>query len=422
MSVSTGLHCRKCATLIPESEHRLVCAECGDPLDIGYDLGEMKKALHQDSATSISDSFLKQWESILPIDRPELIERVSLGEPQTPLVKSATIGADLGVEDLRFKLEMGPTMSLKDRGTCLCALKALELGYDTLCVASSGNNAASVAAYAAKAGLKAVVFIQKDTSPAKVFKCLVYGARVVRVDGDMSVASRLCGEMLKRHRWMHAGGPNPYRIAAKRTAVYEIVRQLGNQAPDVILIPCGGAAGMVAAFNGLSELVEMGLLPALPKLVGVQLAACDPITRAFDEGRENVTPVEKKPSFSDALMNNNPYWGKRALIAARETGGFFLSASDKEVADAIRLLGSREGLFTEPAGAISVAGLKKAVAQDRLPRPQSVVCMLTGHGLNAPQSVFSSQELPEIVSPEVAAVESFLGLGGSRVSRGEVER
>jgi threonine synthase len=410
MSAATGLHCRRCDFSIPESEFRLACASCGEPLQVGYDLEQMGQALQQEKTTFSSQSFLEQWLAILPIDRPELIDKVSLGETQTPLVESSRMAEALGVEDLRFKLEMGPTLSLKDRGTSLCALKAIELGYDTICVASSGNNAASVAAYAARAGLNSVVFIQSDTSPAKVFKCLVYGARVVRVDGDMSVASRLCSEMLERHSWMHAGGPNPYRIAAKRTAVYEIVWQLGGHAPDVILIPCGGSAGIVAAYTGLSEMVEMGILLNMPKLVGVQLAACDPVTRAFEEGRAAVTPVEKSPSFSDALMNNNPYWGKQALVAARESAGFFISVSDQEVADSIRSLGSDEGIFTEPAGAVSIAGLSQAIREDRLPDAQRTVCMLTGHGLNAPQAAFDSKELPEIITPDVDAVESYLGL------------
>jgi len=233
---------------------------------------------------------------------------------------------------------------------------------------------------------------------------------VVRVDGDMSVASSICSEMLQRHNWMHAGGPNPYRIAAKRTAAYEIVKQLGGRAPDVLLIPCGGSAGIVAAYNGLSEMVEMELLPSMPKLVGVQLAACDPVTRAFEEGRDTVTPVEKQPSFSDALMNNNPYWGKQALVAARETGGFFVSVSDDEVADAIRSLGVEEGLFTEPAGAASLAGLRKSRNEGRLPDAQTVVCMLTGSGLNAPHAAFESREMPELVAADVEAVESYLRL------------
>ena len=410
MSNSKGLYCRTCQTTISESHFRMTCVDCGNPLEIRYDLEKVKIALADRNPEGASESSLMLWRDILPIGRSELIERVSIGETQTPLVTSSHIGRDLNIEDLRFKLEMGPTLSLKDRGTSLCALKALELGYDTVCVASSGNNAASVAAYAAKAGLVAVVFIQKDTTPAKIYKVLVYGARVVRVDGDMSVASKLCGEMIERHRWFQCGGPNPYRLTAKRTVAYEIFRQLGDGVPDAVFIPCGGSAGMVAAYNGFSELLQMGLIPSMPRLIGVQLAACDPITQAYQEGRDQVEPVEKKPSFSDALMNNNPYWGNRAIHAVRDTDGLILSVCDEEVADEIHRLGSREGLFVEPAGAVSVAGLRKVVSEKRLPRIQSAVCMLTGHGLNAPQAVFGSHALPNAIAPEVPAVESYLDL------------
>ena len=306
MSNAIGLLCQKCQKTIPESDFQLACPDCGGPLDVRFDLDKVKAALGRMGTGLMSTSLLTQWQDILPIDRPELIEKVFLGDSPTALVKSWKLSEKLNISDLFFKMEMGPTLSLKDRGTALCTLKALEMEYDTLCVASSGNNAASVAAFAAKAGLPSIVFIQKDTSPAKVCKSLIYGARVVRIDGDMSVASKICGEMLKRHRWMQAGGPNPYRLAAKRTVAYEIYHQLGGQAPDVICIPCGGSAGMVAAYNGFSELHEMGLIPAMPKMIGVQLAACDPVTRAFDEGRDQATPVVKTPSFSDALMNNNP--------------------------------------------------------------------------------------------------------------------
>ena len=410
MSCALGLYCSACNHLIPESRFRESCVSCGRPLEFKYDLKRMNAALENRTVSGVCESILKLWQDILPIDRPEYIDRVSIGETQTPLVKSSRIGQEEGVDSLFFKMEMGPTLSLKDRGTSLCALKALELGYDTLCVASSGNNAASVSAYAAKAGLPAVVFIQKDTSPSKIYKMLAYGARVVRVDGDMSTAGRILGEMLKRHRWMQSGGPNPYRLAAKRTVAYEIVHQLGGRAPDALLVPCGGSAGMVSAHRGFSEMVEMGMIPAMPRMIGVQLRACEPITRAFDEARDQVTPVEKMPSFSDALMNNSPYWGNQALGAVRETGGIMVSVSDQEVADAIRGLGATEGLFVEPAGAVTVAGLKKLSAEKRLPPGKRMVCMLTGHGLNAPRAAFESVPLPEIVAPEVEAVEAYLGV------------
>jgi len=408
MSAALGLVCRTCNRIIPESDFRMVCGTCRTPLEVGYDMEKLKQALQKRTPVDSATSLLESWRGILPIDRPELIERVCIGETQTPLVKSAALGRTATVGALYFKLEMGPTLSLKDRGTSLCALKALELGFDTLCVASSGNNAASVSAYAAKAGLRAVVFIQKDTSASKIFKMLAYGTRVVRIDGDMSTASRLCGEMLRRHRWMQAGGPNPYRLAAKRTAAYEIVHQLGGRAPDAVLVPCGGSAGMVSAYRGFCEMAEMGMIPSVPRMIGVQLSACEPITRAFEAGRDRVEPVEKRPSFSDALMNNTPYWGDQALEAVRRSGGVMVSVSDQEVADTIRLLGATEGLFVEPAGAVSTAGLRKLAGGGFLTSRDTAVCMVTGHGLNAPRAAFGSEPVPEIVAPEVEAVESYL--------------
>ena len=408
MSVALGLFCRSCNRIIPETDFRTNCETCQTPLELVYDIKKLKKNLRKKNLLEISASLLKVWQHILPINNPKLIERVSIGETCTPLVKSTTIGPAANIKTLHFKLEMGPTQSLKDRGASLCALKALELGFNTLCVASSGNNAASVSAYAAKAGLRAIVFIQKDASPSKIFKMLAYGARVVRVDGDMSAASRLCSEMLQRHHWMQAGGPNPYRLTAKRTAAYEIVYQIGGRVPDAVFIPCGGSAGMVSAYRGFSEMVEAGIIPSIPRLIGVQLKACDPITQAFEAGQDRVQPVEKKPSFSDALMNNTPYWGNQALQAVRQSDGLMVSVSDEEVADMIRELGSTEGLFVEPAGAVSAAGFKKLAGGGFLSRTHTAVCMLTGHGVNAPQAAFQSAALPEIVLPEIEAIESYL--------------
>jgi threonine synthase len=167
---------------------------------------------------------------------------------------------------------------------------------------------------------------------------------------------------------------------------------------------------MVSAHRGFSEMVDMGMIPAMPRMIGVQLRACEPVTRAFHEARDQVTPVEKEPSFSDALMNNAPYWGDQALKAVRDSNGVMVSVSDAEVADTIRQLGATEGLFVEPAGAVTVAGLKKLSAENQLPSVKRVVCMLTGHGLNAPRAAFESEPLPEIVAPEVDAVETYLRL------------
>lgn len=409
MSCATGMFCEKCGARWSEGQFRLTCASCNSPLEIKYDLERMKSKLSLKGGGRGSRSVLKKWMEILPIDTPELIDRVYLGEDETPLIRSSILGNQLGIENLFFKMEfMGPTLSLKDRGTSLCALKALELGYDTLCIPSSGNNAASVAAYAAKAGLKAVVFIQKNVSPAKVYKIIAYGATVVRVDGDMNIASKVCAQMLKSHRWFQCSGANPYRFTAKRTVAYEIIEQLGGLVPDAVVFPVGGATGMASACAGFLEMRKMEMIHGLPRFIGVQLEACDPITRAFDEGSDEIRPVTMKPSISDAIMNNNPFHGMMALKAARETNGIFVSVSDQEFVHAIQLMASREGLFLEPAGAVSVAGIRKLLTQERVQNLRTVVCMLTGHGLNSPQAALEPDVFPEVIEPEVSAVESYL--------------
>ena len=403
----TGLVCRDCGTKIAESEFSLACPTCGAPMRVSFTADSIREALKDGMPSYNSQSYLYQWRAILPISDESLIDRVSLGETETPLLRSHRYGRKRGVAELYFKIEQGPTLSLKDRGTALCVLKAVENGSKTVCLSSSGNNAASISAYGSRAGLRPVVFVQKHVSAAKISKSLVYGGKVIRIDGDMAAASRLCWEMVKEKGWYQCGGPNPYRVAGKRTFAYGIVQQLGR-VPDTVLIPCGGGAGMVAAFDGFSEMLEAGIIDRMPRLVGVQLAACNPTATAFHAGKDVVTPVEKKPSLSDAIMNNNPYWGKYCLQAVRATGGTMLSVTDEEFIRAIRELGREEGIFTEPAGAVSVAALDKLIKVPGFEQPGLTVCNLTGHGLNSPQVATSEDEYPQVVAPTLEAVETFL--------------
>lgn len=402
-----GLVCRDCGKKITESEFSLTCPSCGAPMRVTFAEGSIGKALKDGMPAYDDRSYLYQWRSILPIRDESLISRVSLGETETPLLRSNRYGPSRGISDLYFKIEQGPTLSLKDRGTALCVLKALEGGHETICLSSSGNNSASISAYGSRAGLRPVVFVQKQVSAAKIFKSIVYGGKVIRIDGDMAAASRLCGAMVKERGWYQCGGPNPYRVAGKRTFAYGIVQQLGR-APDTVLIPCGGGAGMVAAFDGFSEMFEAGIIDHMPRLVAVQLAACNPIEQAFLAGKETVSPIEKKPSLSDAIMNNNPHWGKYCLQAARSTGGTVLSITDEEFLKVIRALGREEGIFTEPAGCASVAALEKLVKMPGFENPGLTVCNLTGHGLNSPQVATSEKEYPEVVAATLDAVEACL--------------
>ena len=237
----------------------------------------------------------------LPIDHPELIDKVSIGEQQTPLVRSSNIGKQMGIDDLRFKVEIGPTLSWKDRGTVLSVLKALELGYKTLCISSTGNNAASAAAYAAKAGLSCVTFVKKDTPVPKISKIQICGAKIVRINGDMSATSRVSLETAKRHHWYLPGSINPYRITAMRTLAFEIISQLNGKIPDAVIFPVAGGIGMLAGYMGFLEMFSIGLIPSMPRMIGVQLEACEPITQAFREGLNEIPVATSNHLFPPRL-------------------------------------------------------------------------------------------------------------------------
>lgn len=409
MGDTVGLRCDACGQIQEEQALALSCPACQAPLRIAYPPEGLARRLSATLPRRQGQSLLRQWREVLPIPHPELIDRVSLGEAPTPLLRASWLSRALGVE-LLLKIEIGPaSLSLKDRGTSLCALKAVEFGHDTLCVASSGNNAASVAAYAARAGLQAVVFLQREVSAAKIRKIQASGARIIRVDGDMAAASRLCRQMAERRRWFQAGGPSPYRVTAKRTVAFEIAAQLGGGVPDAVLFPSGGCTGLVAAHLGFQELMEAGCIPRIPRLIGVQLAACDPVARAFEAGEQAVAPVTPRPSLSDALLNANPYWGAAALRAARESGGAFVSVPDEGVMAMVRALGTQEGLFVEPAGAVAVAGLARLLREGRLAGVRQVVCTLTGHGLNGASGGDGESNLLPILPPDPEAVEAYLG-------------
>lgn len=406
MPVHATIFCRKCGHTLPQEKFSFTCPECGAPMRVTPPKTAWESIAKHGLPAPDGRSFLHQWRALLPIADPALIDAISLGEHESPLLRSLRYGPSRGIADLYFKMEMGPTLSLKDRGTALCILKAREYGCKTVCVSSSGNNAASIAAYGARAGLKAVVFVQKHVSAAKIFKSLVYGAQVVRVDGDMAAASKLCAEMVRLHHWFQCGGPNPYRLCAKRTAAFGIVQQL-QRAPDTVLIPCGGGAGLVSMHDGFSELLAAGLIEKMPRLVGVQLEACNPTAQAFFKGQATVSPVEKQPSVSDAIMNNSPYWGEYCLQAVRETGGTMVSVSDADFIQAIRDMGREEGLFTEPAGVVSAAALTRLVQMPGFENPGLTVCTLTGHGLNSPQVSTTEGEIPECIAPRPEAVPMF---------------
>ncbi len=401
------LVCRDCNATYPEAEFSFTCKKCNAPLRVVLEKSYLNKKLKEGFPSPNEFSFLEDWFDFLPIKTKEQVRKISLGEREASLLPSLKLGKKIGADDLYFKLEMGPTLSLKDRGTALCVLKAKEMGKKTVFLSSSGNNAASIAAYGARAEIPAVVFVQNDVSPAKIAKSMVYGAKILMIDGDMAMASKLSSQLVEQYDWFQCGGPNPYRLSAKRLAAYGIVRTLGR-APDTIILPTGGGAGTVSAYDGFSELYEAGIIDKMPRIVVAQLDACNPIAEAYNNNRSEVTPVVKKKSISDAIMNNNPYWGKYCLEAIKTTGGAAVSVSDEEFLNAIRSLAKDEGIFLEPAGSVSVACIERLKKIKGFEDLGLTVCTITGHGLNFPQALAGDYEYPKPIKPDPEAIIKVL--------------
>ncbi len=411
MSYVASLRCLDCGATYPAGVFRCRCDACGGYLGATYDYDQMKHAVHRtDFRSTASSSPLQRWLPFLPIERPDLIDSVSLGERETPLLACGGLGSSIGLENFWIKNEsFFPTGSLKDRSMPLVTLKALEFGYSTVAIVSSGNAAASLAAYAARAGLRAVVFVRAEASLSKLAKMVLYAPVIVRVKSHLADIGRLFSDVVDEFGWFDCDGMvNPFRCEGKKTCAFEISLQLGWRAPDWVLIPTSTGNGMVAAYLGFKELQTVGFIDRMPRLVGVQLEACPPIARAFASGSERVSPVTPGVSVSDTLLNGNPEAGTMVLRAARDTGGLIVTVSDEEMLHAQRDLASRAGVFAEPAGAVTVAAAAHLRNAGVLERGECVVCLVTGYGLNQPEVVAATVALPEPVNPTVGDIRDFL--------------
>lgn len=327
--------------------------------------------------------------------------RISLGEGDTPLVRSRSIGPSLGIDELYFKLEMcNPTGSFKDRGMVVAVAKAMEEGARAVLCASTGNTSASAAAYAASCGLDCYVFLPKGSvAPGKLSQSIAYGARMVRIQGNFDEALRLAREYCERHPVALVNSVNPYRIEGQKTAAFEIVETLG-EAPEYLFIPVGNAGNITAYWAGFQQYAAAGKASRLPRMMGFQAAGAAPIV--LD------AIVEDPQTIASAIRIGNPASWRGAITARDQSGGSIDKVTDDEILEAYSRLAREEGIFCEPASAASVAGLIKA-AGGALPRGSTCVCIITGNGLKDPETAqrFTTEEIE--VSASIAAIEKALG-------------
>ncbi len=309
---------------------------------------------------------------------------VSIGEGWTGLSKSSRLAKRLGMSNVYFKNDgQNPTGSFKDRGMTVAITRAVEIGAKKVLCASTGNTSASMAAYAAKAGLKAIVLIPKGKiAMGKLLQAVVHGAKISQVKGNFDKA-------LERAREVAAGrsGPylvnsiNPYRIEGQKTVAFEVWEQLGRKVPDVVFVPVGNAGNISAIWKGFQELRRLKLTRRMPRMIGVQASGAAPLAEAYAKGLEKVVAWPNPETVASAIRIGAPASWKKALRAVMESKGAIISASDEEITQAQLLLANHEGIFAEPASAASIAGLAKAKKLHLVKTRETIVCVITGHGL-----------------------------------------
>jgi threonine synthase len=338
---------------------------------------------------------IERYRDFLPVTADTPI--VSLGEGGTPLVPLPRLSERLGVQ-VHAKFEgMNPTGSFKDRGMTMAVSKAVEEGATAVICASTGNTSASAAAYAARAGLTvAVVIPEGKIAAGKLAQALVHGARVLSLDGSFDDALRVVRGLVERHPISLVNSLNEYRIDGQRTGAFEVCDDLGD-APDALCIPVGNAGNISAYWLGFQAYREAERSRRLPRLYGFQASGAAPLV----EG----APVARPETIATAIRIGNPARGEQALEAMRESGGAVAAVTDSEIMAAYALLASTEGVFCEPASAASVAGLIKRAEGGDLAPGETVVCVLTGHGLKDPDTAIVNAEPVRRLPADIDAVE-----------------
>jgi threonine synthase len=380
VSFAEEIVCCRCDNRFRLSELVNLCP-CGSPMMVRYDLEKAKRAFVK-SVLEGRVASLWRYRELLPLQDDANL--VSLGEGSTPLLEAKKLGGELGLGRLWIKDEaQNPTGSFKDRGLSLAISRAKELGVTKAAIPSAGNAGGSFAAYAARAGIEAHVFMPRDTPMANQIEALQYGARLTLVDGLINDCGRIIAEKKSTEGWFDLSTlKEPYRVEGKKTMGYEIAEQLNWRLPDVIIYPTGGGTGLIGMWKAFAELEELGWIgSARPRMVSVQASGCAPIVKAFDEKKTAAEPWTNARTIASGLRVPQAVADFLMLRAIRESRGTALSVADDEMLAEIPLVGKAEGIFFCPEGAACVAALRRLVEQRWIKPPDEVLIFNTASGL-----------------------------------------
>ena len=394
------IRCVSCGEEYDDDEVIYTCEKCGSVLELVNEIDVSK-----DIFDGRRDNLWK-FKECIPVDETKI---VSLDEGGTPFCKCDKLGKELGV-NLYVKVEgSNPTGSFKDRGMTVGMTKAMELGVNTVGCASTGNTSASLSAYAARAGLRCIVFLPSGkVALGKLAQAMFHGAEVMSINGNFDEAlEAMTALALEKHLYL-LNSINPYRLEGQKTIGYEIVRDLGWQAPDRIVLPVGNAGNISAIWKGVKEFYDAGFIKDLPMMTGIQAEGACPIANAFRDKTMEMTPVENPETIATAIRIGAPVSSIKALRAIYDSNGLAETVSDEEILDAQKLLARTEGIGVEPASAASIAGLKKLVEQGDIDKGERVVCVVTGHLLKDPNTAIDACVEPVKVDADIEKIKEIL--------------
>jgi threonine synthase len=403
----SNLKCRECGRLYEKAAIHICEFDFG-PLEAAYDYDAISASISRAAIESRPKSMWR-YRELLPIDgAPTVGAQVGF----TPLVKADRLAARLGVQELYVKNDTVnyPTLSFKDRVVSVALSRARELGFKVVACASTGNLANSVAANAASAGLKSYVLIPSDLERSKVVNSLVYGTNVVGIEGPYDQVNRLCSEIAGKYGWGFVNvNLRPYYAEGSKSMGFEIVEQLGWKTPKHTVIPMASGSLLTKIHKAYTEFAKVGIIDAEHFSVhGAQAAGCSPISTALKKGTDIVKPVPNPQTIVKSLAIGTPADGYYAIRTMKETGGSAEDVTDEEVVEGIKLLAETEGIFAETAGGTTVACARKLIESGKIPRDESIVLCITGHGLKTQEAIHEKCGAPRVIKPSLREFEALV--------------
>jgi threonine synthase len=405
-----GLRCRECGREY-EVAPLYTCEWCFGPLEVAYDYDAIRASVSREKIAA-GPLTLWRYSDLLPVEGDTAVD---LDTGFTPLVRADRLAAELGLGEVWIKNDTrNPTNSFKDRVVSVALSKALEFGFKVAACASTGNLANSVAAHAARAGMRSYVFVPSNLEQGKIVTTAVYGGNLVAIEGNYDDVNRLCAELAGIYEWAFVNvNMRPFYAEGSKTLAFETAEQLGWQSPDHVVVPMASGSLLTKIRKGFDELYKVGLLDEAPsvRVSGAQALGCSPIARAFLDESDTIRPV-KPDTIAKSLAIGNPADGYFALDVVRSTGGGMSAVTDGEIVEGMHLLARTEGIFAETAGGVTIATLKELASQGVIRSDERVVVYITGHGLKTLEAVSPTSGPTATITPSLDAFHEAFDIEG----------